>query len=166
MAQGDSGVSLSYILLYFIRGSLPWQDLPAFSDVEKEQLIKEKKESISGEMLCDGGIPAEFGTFINYTRSLGFGDKPDYSCLHTLFRRLFTSKGFKYDNVFDWTEKRFNELHAPAKPLTTKDRQRGERKGAGVADAGARGPSKRAPGKRVFRRNSRRRNQGNGGNQE
>lgn len=71
-------------------------------------MIKEKKRNLPVETLCEG-LPGEFKTFISYTRSLGFKDKPDYSYLRRLFRRLYKSQGFQYDNVFDWTEKLFHE---------------------------------------------------------
>lgn len=80
-------------------------------------MIKEKKEGLSGEQLCEGLLPNEFATYINYTRSLAFEDKPDYAYLRKLFSRVFRSRGFRYDNVFDWTEKRFIEIHGQANSL-------------------------------------------------
>lgn len=44
---------------------------------------------LPGEMLCEG-LPGEFATYINYTRSLCFEDKPDQSYFRQLFRRLFS----------------------------------------------------------------------------
>ena len=102
--------SLGYVLMYFLHGSLPWQGLKARTEGGRDDMIKEKKMELSGETLCKG-LPGQFATYINYSRSLRFEDKPDYAYLRQLFRRLFRSKGFKYDNVFDWTEKRFYEIH-------------------------------------------------------
>ncbi|KAK3348675.1 casein kinase I isoform delta [Lasiosphaeria hispida] len=107
----DDLESVGYMLCYFARGSLPWQGLKAPTYKERNEQIKEKKLSLSGKDLC-GDLPGEFATYIDYTRSLGFDDRPDYSYLRKLFRHLFKSKGFKYDNVFDWTEKRFKEICA------------------------------------------------------
>lgn len=108
------------MFVYFARGSLPWEGLKAKTEEERDQLIKERKESLLGEALCDGNLPQQFATYIDYTRSLGFCDKPDYLYLWRLFRRLFAAEGFKRDNVFDWTEKRFHEmrLEAAGKPCT------------------------------------------------
>jgi casein kinase 1 delta/casein kinase I family protein HRR25 len=58
---------------------------------------------LAGEALCHGVLPGQFTTDINRTRSLGFDDKPDYLYLRRLLRRLFAVRGFKHDNVFDWT---------------------------------------------------------------
>ncbi|KAM3536743.1 hypothetical protein MY4038_000198, partial [Beauveria bassiana] len=97
------------VLLYFVRGSLPWQGLKAATEEEKNELIKQKKLNMSVTKLCEG-LPEEFATYVSYTRSLGFNDRPDYAYLRRLFRRAFTSREFKYDNVFDWTEKLFYEV--------------------------------------------------------
>ncbi|KAM7210670.1 casein kinase [Rhypophila decipiens] len=59
---------------------------------------RKKKISLSGKDLCRDTLPSEFATYIDYTRSLGFDDKPNYSYLRELFRHRFRSKGFKYNN--------------------------------------------------------------------
>ncbi|ROT36696.1 casein kinase I isoform delta [Sodiomyces alkalinus F11] len=107
---GDDLESLGYIFVYFARGSLPWQGLQVATQYERNMRIKDMKESLSGEALCDGFLPGEFATYINYTRGLAFDDKPDYPYLRTLFSRLFREQGFEYDNVFDWTPKLFDEM--------------------------------------------------------
>lgn len=110
---GDDLESLGYVLVYFARGSLPWQGLRVDKKAktkEKRELIKEKKETTPVQELCEG-LPEEFATYIEYTRSLGYEDKPDYAYLRQLFQRLFTARGFKHDNVFDWTERRFYEIY-------------------------------------------------------
>ncbi|KAK3178842.1 hypothetical protein OEA41_000979 [Lepraria neglecta] len=100
--RSDDLESLGYMFLYFLRGSLPWQDLPAANQQQKEELILAKKETISIEDLCEG-LPAEFGAYFDHVRSLGFDDRPRYSYLRRLFRVLFIRQGFEYDFVFDWT---------------------------------------------------------------
>jgi casein kinase 1 delta/casein kinase I family protein HRR25 len=95
---------------------LPWQGLKAGTDAQKDARIKEMKESLSAEALCDGFLPGEFVTYINYTRGLGFGDKPDYLYLRRLFRRRFQAEGFTYDHYFDWTAKLFDEMQRKMSP--------------------------------------------------
>ncbi|KAM3553512.1 hypothetical protein ARSEF4850_006881 [Beauveria asiatica] len=60
--------------------------------------------------LCEG-LLGEFATYATYTRSLGFKDRPDYAYLRRLFRNAFSARGFRYDNIYDWTEKRFREIY-------------------------------------------------------
>jgi hypothetical protein len=97
--------SLGYILIYFCRGSLPWQGIRAKTKKEKYDKIMEKKMTTPSEQLCRGLHP-EFALYLNYIRSLRFDDKPDYSYLRKLFRDLFVREGFQYDYVFDWTIKK------------------------------------------------------------
>ncbi|GAB0137785.1 hypothetical protein EsDP_00006038 [Epichloe bromicola] len=100
---------LGYVLLYFARGSLPWQGLKASTDKERTELIKQKKMGTTIDDMCKG-LPDEFATYMLYTRSLQHANKPNYAFLLRLFNNLFVAQGFQYDNVFDWTEKLYHEL--------------------------------------------------------
>ncbi|KAL0077127.1 casein kinase I [Phycomyces blakesleeanus] len=101
-SRRDDLESLGYLLVYFLRGSLPWQGLKAATKKQKYEQIMEKKMSTPTELLCRN-FSSEFSIYLNYTRSLRFDDKPDYSYLRRLFRDLFVREGFTYDYVFDWT---------------------------------------------------------------
>lgn len=90
------------MLLYFLRGSLPWQGLEATDKAQKEGLILAKKETITTEELCEG-LPREFRAYFDHVRSCGFNKKPQYSYLRRTFRNLFVREGFDHDYVFDWT---------------------------------------------------------------
>jgi hypothetical protein len=98
--------ALGYLMLYFIRGSLPWQGLKAESEKQRETLILEKKKATSVEELCDG-LAKGFKEYMVHVRALGFKDKPDYAYLRRIFRNSFLREGFEYDNVFDWTILKF-----------------------------------------------------------
>ncbi|KAK9456061.1 kinase-like domain-containing protein [Dipodascopsis uninucleata] len=107
-SRRDDLESLGYVLMYFCRGSLPWQGLKAATKKQKYDRIMEKKMTTPAEILCRG-FPAEFSLYLNYTRSLRFDDKPDYTYLRKLFRDLFVRDGFQYDYVFDWTMFKYNQ---------------------------------------------------------
>lgn len=110
-SRRDDLESLGFVLMYFVRGSLPWQGLKAITKKEKYDRISEKKMSTPIEVLCKGH-PAEFATYLNYCRSLRFDDKPDYSYLRRLFRDLFYREGFHPDFVYDWSIKNLAERQA------------------------------------------------------
>ncbi len=55
---------------------------------------------------CFLSLSGEFGTYLNFCRSLKFEDKPDYAYLRQLFRSLFHKLGYTYDYVFDWNTTR------------------------------------------------------------
>lgn len=101
-ARRDDLESLAYVLMYFLRGALPWQGLKAATKKQKYDRIMEKKMTTPTDLLCRG-FPNEFGIFLNYCRALRFDDKPDYSYLRKLFRDLFIREGYQYDYVFDWS---------------------------------------------------------------
>lgn len=102
-SRRDDLESLGYMLMYFCRGSLPWQGLKAANKKQKYDRIMEKKMTTPTELLCRN-FPSEFAIYLNYTRSLRFDDKPDYAYLRKLFRDLFVREGYVYDYVFDWTQ--------------------------------------------------------------
>lgn len=101
-SRRDDMESLGYVLMYFNRGSLPWQGLKAANKKQKYEKISEKKMATSVEVLCKG-FPAEFAMYLNYCRGLRFEEKPDYKYLRQLFRILFRTLNHEYDYVFDWT---------------------------------------------------------------
>jgi len=101
-SRRDDLEAVGYVLMYFSRGSLPWQGLKANSKKEKYEKIKEKKMSTPIEELCKH-FPSEFVTYLNYCRSLRFEDRPDYAHLRRLLKDLFLREGYQYDFVFDWT---------------------------------------------------------------
>ncbi|KAJ6715193.1 CASEIN KINASE 1-LIKE PROTEIN 2 [Salix viminalis] len=115
-SRRDDLESLGYVLMYFLRGSLPWQGLKAGTKKQKYEKISEKKVSTSIEALCRG-YPTEFASYFHYCRSLRFDDKPDYAYLKRLFRDLFIREGFQFDYVFDWTILKYQQSQT-ANPLT------------------------------------------------
>ncbi|XP_042486625.1 casein kinase 1-like protein 3 [Macadamia integrifolia] len=101
-SRRDDLESLGYVLLYFLRGSLPWQGLKAATKKQKYDKICEKKLSTPIEVLCKTH-PVEFASYFHYCHSLTFDQRPDYGFLKRLFRDLFTREGYEFDYIFDWT---------------------------------------------------------------
>lgn len=101
-SRRDDLESLGYVLVYFLRGSLPWQGLKAATKKQKYDKICEKKLSTPIEVLCKSH-PVEFASYFHYCHSLTFDQRPDYGFLKRLFRDLFTREGFEFDYIFDWT---------------------------------------------------------------
>ena len=101
-SRRDDMESLGYVLMYFNKGSLPWQGLKANNKKQKYEKISEKKMSTNVEVLCKG-FPSEFAMYLNYCRALRFEEKPDYTYLRQLFRVLFQTLNHQFDYLFDWT---------------------------------------------------------------
>lgn len=114
-SRRDDMESLGYVLMYFLRGSLPWQGLKAGNKKQKYEKISERKIATSTEALCRG-YPTEFASYFHYCRSLRFEDSPDYQYLKRLFRDLFIREGFQFDYVFDWTILKYQQSQMTSAP--------------------------------------------------
>lgn len=100
-SRRDDMESLGFVLMYFLRGSLPWQGLKATTKKQKYQRILERKQATHPDQLCRG-FPTEFKDFFSHCASLGFEDRPDYRYLKRIFKDLYERQGFEDDGIFDW----------------------------------------------------------------
>ncbi len=103
-SRRDDIESIGYVLIYFLKGSLPWQGIKAGD--QKYIRIMEKKLQIPTEVLCYG-LPDEIVHYLNYTKSLRFEDRPDYDYLRNLFVKLLGTCANLYNLTkeylrFDW----------------------------------------------------------------
>ena len=104
-SRRDDLESVGYILIYFLRGSLPWEGLKANNKKDRYKKICDKKKSISAKDLCRG-FPVEFENFVSYTRNLEFTQVPDYSYLRNLLKRVIEKNGDTIDFFYDWCSKK------------------------------------------------------------
>jgi serine/threonine protein kinase len=100
-SRRDDMESLGFVLMYFVRGSLPWQGLRATTKKQKYQRILECKQATHPDQLCRG-YPSEFRDYFVHCSTLGFEDRPDYRYLKRIFRDLFERQCFEDDGIFDW----------------------------------------------------------------
>ena len=126
-SRRDDLEGLGYVFMYFLRGSLPWQGLPAATKKEKYEKIMESKVSTSVEALCRGH-PAEFTVYLNYCKALRFEDRPDYTYLKLLFKDLFAKENYINDSVFDWTATLASQSENKRKDEERKVERRTDRK--------------------------------------
>ncbi|KRY60453.1 Casein kinase I isoform delta-like [Trichinella britovi] len=91
----DDLQSIGYILIYFAKGKLPWQDVEG---LEQNLKIAEMKIRIKPEHLCQG-LPSAFVNYMKYCNSLEFASQPDYSYLWQLFQ-----SSAKQNAVMNYTE--------------------------------------------------------------
>jgi len=83
----DDLEALGHMLIYFLRGNLPWSGLQAINQEEKYKRIKKTKELVSVDDLC-AGFPDAFRTFLQAARGLKFKERPNYCQLRKLFSDL------------------------------------------------------------------------------
>ena len=103
-SRRDDLESLAYILIYFLKGSLPWQALKKMKEMAKSSAVLAKKESMPVEEICES-LPEEFLIFLKGVRNLEFNETPNYALFRELFRNLFIKEGYVYDYQYDWIGK-------------------------------------------------------------
>lgn len=86
VSRRDDIESIGYMLIYFLRGELPWQkvrrDIPAKQ--RKEEILKIKENTEISD-LCSG-LDVEFEMFLRHCRSIGFDKMPIYAYYRHLLR--------------------------------------------------------------------------------
>ena len=101
-SRRDDLISLGYILIYFLKGRLPWQGLHALTREDKYSKIKNVKKHTSVDDLCEG-LPKEFNYYLNYCYDLDFTNTPNYDILTTYLIDMYTNL---YSNssktLYDW----------------------------------------------------------------
>jgi len=100
-SRRDDLESIGYMLIFFLKGRLPWQGLKGSTKSKRSKNISNVKGSISLNKLCKD-IPKEFLLYMKYCRILRFKQVPDYTLLRDLFIALFKKKDYKLDFIYDW----------------------------------------------------------------
>ena len=101
-SRRDDIEALGYMLIYFLKGTLPWQGMVLKDPKRKYDKIKQLKYDIKLDVLCEGQ-PVELAKFIQYARDMKFEDKPDYNYLRGLLRKAAEKNGLQFDSSkFDW----------------------------------------------------------------
>ena len=109
-SRRDDLESLSYVIIYFLEGSLPWQN--AIGKTKKEIYMKmlEKKLELTENEIYKA-LPGknliiyllgEIIKFVAYVRNLKFDEKPDYIYLKTLLKEIEMKNNISLDNIYDW----------------------------------------------------------------
>ena len=93
-SRKDDLESLGYILIYLYKGKLPWQGVKHKDKKERYRLIGEKKMDITEDELCSM-MPKEFAVYMKYIKSLDFDEKPHYTALIKMFKKLYDSRNYK-----------------------------------------------------------------------
>ena len=83
-SRRDDLESIGYVLLYFLRGNLPWQGVKVKNTEKHYEKIGNIKQLTSIDELCDG-FPEQFKYYFNYVKQLEFDNDPNYNFLIELF---------------------------------------------------------------------------------
>eukprot|EP00826_Nyctotherus_ovalis_P055755 TRINITY_DN7439_c0_g1_i10.p1 TRINITY_DN7439_c0_g1~~TRINITY_DN7439_c0_g1_i10.p1 ORF type:complete len:225 (+),score=50.62 TRINITY_DN7439_c0_g1_i10:371-1045(+) len=108
-SRRDDIESLLYVLVYFAKGTLPWQDIKAVEKKLKYTRVMEVKMTVPPEVLCKG-MPSkllvlpieEFVTLFYYIKSLRFEALPDYEHIRDLLNKINVDIKLYNKRLFDW----------------------------------------------------------------
>ncbi|EHY66175.1 casein kinase 1 [Nematocida ausubeli] len=112
-SRRDDLESLAYMLIYFMKGKLPWQSVKSETKEMRYGIIGMIKQTIGIDKLCSGIDPA-FHEFLEYTRRLDYDEMPDYLYIKRIFSNAMIQNNFVYDFNFDWYL-RYKETNEPIK---------------------------------------------------
>ena len=102
-SRRDDLESIGYVLLYLLRGSLPWQGLKIKNNDDRHKRILEKKISCSPEELGKD-YPSEFAEYLRDVKKLDFEENPDYKKYKNMFLSLMSKFNFEMDFNYVWSQ--------------------------------------------------------------
>ena len=101
-SRRDDLESVGYVLMYFLRGNLPWQGLKIKSKEDRYKKILDKKKETTSEQLCKN-FSDVFREYLEYSRNLEYKETPKYEIYKNKFYDLVCKMGDNFDFVYDWT---------------------------------------------------------------
>ena len=108
-SRRDDLEAVGYVLMYFLRGSLPWQGLAGKNKEERYKRILKKKIDTSPYDLCLG-FPEEFEKYIEYTRKMEYVEQPLYDNLKGYFIQILEKENEDFDYIYDWSTEEEKDL--------------------------------------------------------
>jgi len=102
-SRRDDLESIGYLLVYLVKGSLPWQGLKIGQNDDRYKMISKKKKKTKVEDLCSG-IHQNFQKYIEYCKGLKFDEEPKYDYLISLLIEVLESRTFKCNFDYDWNK--------------------------------------------------------------
>eukprot|EP00826_Nyctotherus_ovalis_P024844 TRINITY_DN1917_c0_g1_i13.p1 TRINITY_DN1917_c0_g1~~TRINITY_DN1917_c0_g1_i13.p1 ORF type:complete len:230 (-),score=39.06 TRINITY_DN1917_c0_g1_i13:21-710(-) len=102
-SRRDDLEGVLYVLVYFIRGQLPWQNIKAHNKTDKyKKIMKLKMLTTSDSLFKD--CPSEFKKLMKYVKTLKFDDDPDYELIKKDLKAAFENNSLANNGRFDWVE--------------------------------------------------------------
>ena len=101
-SRKDDLEGLSYVIMYLLKGKLPWNEIKAKNKSDRYKQILKQKIEINITDFCKN-LPYEFEYFFNYCRILKYEEKPNYEKLRQLFYDVLKKENFEMDYIYDWS---------------------------------------------------------------
>ena len=121
-SRKDDLESIGYMLIFFMRGKLPWQGVMGNKKIERYLKIYKMKKNVAPEDLCKS-LPNQMTEYMKYVKSLEFQQDPDYKYLRNLFSSILKKIHDTNDFLlFSWIKlSDIPNLKNPINPSTRRD---------------------------------------------
>ena len=105
-SRKDDLESVAYMIIFFMKGDLPWEHIKSNNEINKYYKIYMMKKNLPVQQLCKG-LPIQIYNFLKYVKGLTFEEQPDYNYLRSLFKALLYKYKYIYNNkmTFSWVDK-------------------------------------------------------------
>ena len=103
VSRRDDLEAVAYMLIFFMRGDLPWEGVEAKNKTDKYRKIYRLKKLYTPEKLCQN-LPKEMSEFLRYCRNLDFEQEPNYEYCSSLFNNILIKNGTYNDLIFSWID--------------------------------------------------------------
>ena len=100
-SRRDDMESFCYLLLYLMKGALPWDKLNETSEINEILIIYKMKQYMPADVMFKE-LPSQMSDFYKYCKNLGFEQKPNYKYLRKLLLSILEYIGEKNDLYFSW----------------------------------------------------------------
>ena len=101
-SRRDDLESAGYVLMFFLRGNLPWQNIKIKGKKDKYAKILNKKKEVSSQELGKD-FPKEFSEILEYFKNLGYTEDPNYEMCWKKMINVLERENQAFDYIYDWT---------------------------------------------------------------
>ena len=125
-SRKDDLESIAYMIIFFMRGKLPWQGVTGMKKMERYLKIYKMKKNVTPEDLCKS-LPSQMVSFVKYVKHLEFEQDPDYSYLRKLFDSILNQRKLNSEKlIFSWIKLTdLKNLKEPVNPASRKESPQG-----------------------------------------
>ena len=103
-SRRDDLESAGYVLMFLLRGNLPWQNIKIKGKHDKYAKICNKKKEVSSQELGKH-FPSQFAEVLEYFKNLGYTEDPNYEMCWKKMVDVIENEEESFDYIYDWTTK-------------------------------------------------------------
>ena len=118
LSRRDDMWSLLYMMIEFLKGSLPWSNIENKEDVGRRKIELDSLDLVAG-------LPQEMASFMEHLRTLDYRDKPNYDFIADLCNQMMENAGVTEEEPYDWELKEGPAQNAEGFRVSSRGREQG-----------------------------------------